>query len=316
MKHFTSVKDVDNVKELVNSAISMKKGRFANDQLGKHKVLGLIFMNPSLRTRLSTQRAAMNLGLEVMSINFTGEGWALETQEGVVMDGDKAEHIKEAAAVIGQYCDIIGLRSFPGLVDRDFDYREEFLEFFLRYSGKPVVSLESATRHPLQSLADLITIEEYKQKKNPKVVLSWAPHPKALPQSVPNSFLEWAGQMDYDLSITHPEGYELNDEFTQGIPVEYDQRKAFENADFIYVKNWSSYREYGKVLSTDKSWMMNLNKIQNAPQARILHCLPVRRNVVIADDVLDSDHSLVIQEAANRIYSAQVVLKEILHPAS
>jgi N-succinyl-L-ornithine transcarbamylase len=316
MKHFTSVKDVDNVKELVNSAIMLKKGAFANDQLGKHKVLGLIFMNPSLRTRLSTQRAAVNLGLEVMSINFTGEGWALETREGVVMDGDKPEHIKEAAAVIGQYCDIIGLRSFPGLVDRDLDYQEEFLEFFLRYSGKPVVSLESATRHPLQSLADLITIEEYKQKKKPKVVLSWAPHPRALPQSVPNSFLEWAGKMDYDLTITHPEGYELNEEFTSGIPVEYDQRKAFENADFIYVKNWSSYREYGKVLSTDKAWTVNLNKIQNAPQARILHCLPVRRNVVIADDVLDSDHSLVIQEAANRIYSAQVVLKEILQSAS
>jgi N-succinyl-L-ornithine transcarbamylase len=316
MKHFTSVKDVDNVKELVNSAIMLKKGAFANDQLGKHKVLGLIFMNPSLRTRLSTQRAAVNLGLEVMSINFTGEGWALETREGVVMDGDKPEHIKEAAAVIGQYCDIIGLRSFPGLVDRDLDYQEEFLEFFLRYSGKPVVSLESATRHPLQSLADLITIEEYKQKKKPKVVLSWAPHPKALPQSVPNSFLEWAGKMDYDLTITHPEGYELNEEFTSGIPAEYDQRKAFENADFIYVKNWSSYREYGKVLSTDKAWTVNLNKIQNAPQARILHCLPVRRNVVIADDVLDSDHSLVIQEAANRIYSAQVVLKEILQSAS
>lgn len=316
MKHFTSVKDVDNVKELVNSAILIKKGRFTNDQAGKHRVLGLIFMNPSLRTRLSTQRAAMNLGLEVMSINFTGEGWALETQEGVVMDGDKAEHIKEAAAVIGQYCDIIGLRSFPGLLDRDLDYREEFLEFFLKYSGKPVVSLESATRHPLQSLADLITIEEYKQKKKPKVVLSWAPHPKALPQSVPNSFLEWAGKMDYDLSITHPEGYELNEEFTQGIPVEYDQRKAFENADFIYVKNWSSYREYGKILSTDKGWMVNLNKIQNAPQVRILHCLPVRRNVVIADDLLDSDHSLVIQEAENRIYSAQVVLKEILQSAS
>jgi N-succinyl-L-ornithine transcarbamylase len=316
MKHFTSVKDVDNVKELVNSAIMLKKGAFANDQLGKHKVLGLIFMNPSLRTRLSTQRAAVNLGLEVMSINFTGEGWALETREGVVMDGDKPEHIKEAAAVIGQYCDIIGLRSFPGLVDRDLDYQEEFLEFFLRYSGKPVVSLESATRHPLQSLADLITIEEYKQKKKPKVVLSWAPHPRALPQSVPNSFLEWAGKMDYDLTITHPEGYELNEEFTSGIPAEYDQRKAFENADFIYVKNWSSYREYGKVLSTDKAWTVNLNKIQNAPQARILHCLPVRRNVVIADDVLDSDHSLVIQEAANRIYSAQVVLKEILQSAS
>jgi len=231
------------------------------------------------------------------------------------MDGDKAEHAKEAAAVIGQYCDIIGLRSFPGLADRNLDYQEEFLDFFLRYSGKPVVSLESATRHPLQSLADMITIEEFKQKKKPRVVLSWAPHPKALPQSVPNSFLEWAGKMEYELVITHPEGYELNEEFSAGIPVVYDQRKAFVNADFIYVKNWSSYREYGKVLTTDKSWMLDLDKIQNIPLARILHCLPVRRNMVIADEVLDSPRSLVIQEAANRIYAAQIVLKEILESA-
>lgn len=316
MKHFTSVKDVGDVQKLVNSAIELKKEAFAHDQLGKNKVMGLIFMNPSLRTRLSTQRAAMNLGLEVMVMNFTGEGWALETREGVIMDGDKAEHVKEAAAVIGQYCDIIGLRSFPGLIDRDLDYREEFLEYFVKHSGKPVVSLESATRHPLQSLADLVTIEEFKKKEKPKVVLSWAPHPRALPQSVPNSFLEWAVKMNYNLIITHPEGYELSDEFTADIPVVYDQGKAFENADFIYVKNWSSYRDYGKILRTDRSWTVSLDKIQNNPGTRILHCLPVRRNMVIADDLLDSDHSLVIPEAANRIYSAQIVLKEILQTAS
>jgi N-succinyl-L-ornithine transcarbamylase len=316
MKNFTSVKDVHHVGKLVNSALQLKENVFAHDQIGKNKVLGLIFMNPSLRTRLSTQRAALNLGLDVMVMNFTGEGWALETVEGVIMDGDKAEHVKEAAAVIGQYCDIIGLRSFPGLVDRELDYREEFLNFFLSYSGRPVVSLESATRHPLQSLADIITIEEHKKKTKPKVVLSWAPHPKSLPQSVPNSFLEWASQMDYDLTITHPQGYELHEEFSSGIPLEYDQQKAFEGADFIYVKNWSSYREYGKVLSVDKNWMVNLDKLRHAYQARVLHCLPVRRNVVISDDVLDSDHSLVIEEAANRIYSAQVVLKEIIEASS
>ena len=316
MKNFTSVKDVHHVGKLVNSAIQLKENVFAHDQVGKNKVLGLIFMNPSLRTRLSTQRAALNLGLDVMVMNFTGEGWALETVEGIIMDGDKAEHVKEAAAVIGQYCDIIGLRSFPGLVDREQDYREEFLNFFLSYSGRPVVSLESATRHPLQSLADVITIEEHKKITQPKVVLSWAPHPKSLPQSVPNSFLEWASQMEYDLTITHPQGYELHEEFSSGISLEYDQEKAFEGADFIYVKNWSSYREYGKVLTSDKNWMVNLDKLRHTNQAQVLHCLPVRRNVVISDDVLDSDHSLVIEEAANRIYSAQIVLKEIIEASS
>lgn len=316
MRNFTSVKDVQDVRKLVKSAIALKRDVFVYNQIGKNMVLGLIFMNPSLRTRLSTQRAAFNLGLDVMVMNFSGEGWSLETRDGVVMDGNKSEHIKEAAAVIGQYCDIIGVRSFPGLSDRTLDYQEPFLNFFLKYSGKPVLSLESATRHPLQSLADILTIEENKIRKNPKIVLSWAPHPRALPQSVPNSFLEWARQMDYDLTITHPQGYELNEGFTSGVPVEYNQQKAFEGADFIYVKNWSSYHEYGKVLSTDEKWRIDLGKLKTTNQAKILHCLPVRRNVVITDDVLDSDHSLVIKEAANRIYSAQAVLKEMIEEAS
>jgi len=312
MKNFTSVNDVENVRSLVDSGIQLKQDPYAFHGLGSRKVLGLIFLNPSLRTRLSTQRAALNLGLEVMVMNFTGEGWALESKEGMIMDGDKAEHVREAAAVIGQYCDIIGLRSFPGLTDRELDYREEFLKDFIKYSGKPFISLESATLHPLQSLADIITIEENKGKSRPKVVLSWAPHPKALPQSVPNSFLEWAKKMDYDLTLTHPPGYELNEHFVKGISIEHEQKKAFEGADFIYVKNWSSYLEYGKVLSTDKDWMITLDKLKNTNRAGVMHCLPVRRNVVIADEVLDSEHSLVIEEAANRIYAAQAVLKEIL----
>jgi len=312
MKQFISVNDVDNINELVNSTINLKHNKYAYQDLGKHKVLGLIFMNPSLRTRLSTQRAAINLGMEVMVMNFNGEGWALETKQGVIMDGDKSEHIKEASAVIGQYCDIIGLRSFPGLIDRDKDYQEKVLSDFILYSGKPVINLESATLHPLQSLADIITIEENKKSNRPKVVLTWAPHPRALPQSVANSFLQWVRKMDYELCITHPEGYELNDQFISGIPIVYNQQKAFEAADFIYVKNWSSYQDYGRVLSTDSNWMVTLDKLNHTNNARIMHCLPVRRNVVISDDVLDSDHSIVIQEAANRVYAAQSVLKDIL----
>ena len=228
------------------------------------------------------------------------------------MDGNKAEHIIEAAAVIGEYCDIIGLRSFPGLIDRDVDYSEEFLSNLIKYAGVPVISLESATRHPLQSLADMLTIEEFKVVDKPKVVMSWAPHPKALPQSVPNSFVEWASKMDYELVVTHPEGYELCDSFMEGVEVEYDQDKALEGADFVYVKNWSSYREYGKVLNTDKEWMITAEKISNTREAKVMHCLPVRRNVVIADDILDGPQSIVIEEAGNRVYSAQAVIQEIL----
>ncbi len=312
MKHFTSVNDVDDIRQLVGSALEIKKNQRASVRPGKDKVLGLIFMNPSLRTRLSTQKAAINLGMEAMVMNFTGEGWALETRDGVIMDGDKAEHIREAAAVIGSYCDIIGLRSFPGLKDREQDYNEEMLNGFLAFSGKPVISLESATRHPLQSLADLVTIEELKTAERPKVVMTWAPHPRALPQSVPNSFVEWAKNMDYELLVTHPEGYELADEFIEGVPVEYDQQQAIHNADFVYVKSWSSFREYGKVIKPDSNWTLTLEKIRGSNNARVMHCLPVRRNVVISDDVLDSDHSVVITEAENRVYAAQAVLKEIL----
>jgi N-succinyl-L-ornithine transcarbamylase len=312
MKHFTSAHDTENIGDLVAEAIRLKKDPYAYKYLGKNKTLGLIFMNPSLRTRLSTQRAGQNLGLDVMVMNFTGEGWALETGQGVIMDGDKPEHIKEAAAVIGQYCDIIGLRSFPGLVDREYDYREEFLQFFMDFAGKPVISLESATRHPLQSLADMMTIEEYKKTERPKVVLTWAPHPKALPQSVPNSFVEWAVKMNHDLTITHPPGYELDEHFTGGLKPVHDQQEAFEGAEFIYVKNWSSYSDYGKILTSSPDWMVNLDKLKNTNQARIMHCLPVRRNVVIADDVLDSNASLVIEEAGNRTFAAQAVIKEIL----
>ncbi|MFC2124515.1 acetylornithine carbamoyltransferase, partial [Bacteroidota bacterium] len=280
--------------------------------LGKGKTLGLIFMNPSLRTRLSTQKAGINLGMSVMVMNFSGEGWALETEDGTVMDGDRAEHIREAAAVVGQYCDVIGIRSFPGLKDRDLDYSENILNKFVELSGRPVVSLESATRHPLQSLADMATIEAFRQIGRPKVVMSWAPHPKALPQSVPNSFTEWALKMDYDFMITHPEGYELDPEFAGNARIEYDQDKAFEGADFIYVKNWSSYSNYGQVLTRDLSWTVNQEKLKDTNNAKVLHCLPVRRNMVIADDVLDSGSSVVIEEASYREFAAQAVLKEIL----
>ncbi len=312
MRNFTSIADVQDLNALINAARSCKTPDPQYKQQGEGKTLGLIFMNPSLRTRLSTQKAGINLGMDVMVMNFSGEGWALETKEGVIMDGNKAEHIIEAAAVIGEYCAIIGLRSFPGLIDRKADYSEELLSNLIKYAGVPVISLESATRHPLQSLADMLTIEEFKVVDKPKVVMSWAPHPKALPQSVPNSFVEWASKMDYELVVTHPEGYELSDSFMEGVEVEYDQDKALKGADFVYVKNWSSYREYGKVLNTDKEWMITAEKISNTREAKVMHCLPVRRNVVIADDILDGPQSIVIEEAGNRVYSAQAVIQEIL----
>ena len=254
----------------------------------------------------------MNLGMEVMVMNFGSEGWALETGDGVIMDGNKAEHIKEATAVIGQYCDIIGIRSFPGLENPFEDYSEKILNSFINYSGKPIVSLESATRHPLQSLADIITIENNRLKEKPKVVITWAPHPRALPQSVPNSFVEWASRMNYELVITHPKGYELGSDFLNGAQVEYDQDKAITGSDFVYVKNWSSYNQYGKILSQDSNWMISERKLENSNNAKVMHCLPVRRNVVISEDVLDGENSLVIEEAGNREFAAQAVLSEIL----
>ena len=312
MRNFTSVHDVQDLNALVQSARTCKIFDPLQMKKGKGKTLGLIFMNPSLRTRLSTQKAGINLGMDVMIMNFSGEGWALETKEGVVMDGDKAEHIIEAAGVLGEYCDIIGLRSFPGLKDREADYSEEILNSLIKYSGVPVISLESATRHPLQSLADMVTIEEFKKVNKPKVVMSWAPHPRALPQSVPNSFMEWASKMDYELIVTHPEGYELSESFMNGVQIEYDQNKAFEGADFVYVKNWSSFEEYGKVLTTDQDWMISARKLRNSRDAKVMHCLPVRRNVVIADDILDGPQSIVVEEAGNRVCAAQAVIQEIL----
>ncbi|MGE0931321.1 N-acetylornithine carbamoyltransferase [Peijinzhouia sedimentorum] len=312
MIKFTSAKDVNNIHQLVDSALSLKSDPFAFQHLGENRTLGLIFLNPSLRTRMSTQKAACNLGMNVIVLNMDKDSWALETREGVIMDGDKAEHAKEAVAVMGQYCDIIGVRSFPGLQNREADYNEEMLNLFLKYSGVPVVSLESATRHPLQSLADLVTIQELKKVEKPKIVLTWAPHIKALPQAVPNSFAEWVISAGYDLTITHPGGYELAEEFRRGAKIENDQIKALEGADFVYVKNWSSYSEYGKIITHNPEWTFNNAKLSVTNNAKVMHCLPVRRNLVIADEILDGPNSAVIQEAGNREYAAQAVLKMML----
>lgn len=311
MKNFTSVNDVKDIPKLVREALTLKGLPYGHEKLGKHRTLVLLFFNPSLRTRLSTEKAALNLGMEFMTMN-PGQGWKIEFRDNVVMDGDCAEHVREAAAVISQYADIIGVRTFPTLSDRDADYGERVLQKFIQFSSVPVVSLESATRHPLQSLADLITIEEKKVKERPRVVLSWAPHPKALPQAVPNSFVEWMREANVSLVITHPEGYELAPAFSLGVKVEYDQRKAFEGADFIYAKNWSSYETYGQVLRTDASWMITAEKMALTDNARFMHCLPVRRNVVVEDAVLDGPASIVTEQANNRTYAAQAVLKTLL----
>ena len=312
MQHFTSVKDAYNIDKLVNEALLMKKMPYADKHLGKNKTMGLLFFNSSLRTRLSTQKAAQNLGMDVMVMNVGTDSWQLEMNEGVIMNGDKAEHIAEAAAVIGQYCDIVGVRSFPGLVDREADYSELVLKQFIKYTGKPIVSLESSTRHPLQSLTDLITITEYKTVDRPKVVLTWAPHVKALPQCVPNSFAEWMNIANVDFTIAHPKGYDLAPEFSGNAKICYDPKEAFEGADFIYAKNWSSYEDYGKILSSDPAWTVSAEKMQLTNNAKFMHCLPVRRNVVVDDAVIDSENSIVIQQAGNRVWAAQTVLKEIL----
>ncbi|MFM6947912.1 MAG: acetylornithine carbamoyltransferase [Aquirufa sp.] len=312
MYNFTSVKDAYNLENLVKEALLMKKSPNSDRTLGKHKTMGLLFFNSSLRTRLSTQKAAQNLGMDVMVMNVGADSWQLEMNEGVIMNGDKAEHISEAAAVIGQYCDIVGVRSFPGLLNREEDYSEKVLNQFIKYTGKPIVSLESATRHPLQSLTDLITIQEYKKVDRPKVVLTWAPHVKALPQCVPNSFAEWMNYADVDFTIAHPKGYELAPEFSGNAKICYDPKEAFEGADFIYAKNWSSYEDYGKILNSDPAWMVSMEKMKLTNDAKFMHCLPVRRNVVVEDAVLDSEHSIVIQQAGNRVWAAQTVIKEIL----
>ena len=296
----------------LKEAISIKQNPFQYAELGRNKTLGLIFFNSSLRTRMSSQRAAYNLGMNVIVMNVGTDSWKLEFEDGSVMNGDRAEHIREGAAVMGQYCDILGVRAFAGLTDREKDYQEEVLTAFQKYAGVPIVSLESATRHPLQSFADIVTIESFRKKKRPRVVLSWAPHPRALPQAVANSFAEWMLEAEVDFSITHPEGYELDPTFVKDTPVIYDQAEAFKEADFVYVKNWSSFKQYGQVLNTDVNWQVRESLFAENNQAYVMHCLPVRRNVVLADDILNGPRSLVIEQAANRVVSAQTVLKQIL----
>ncbi len=312
MKNYTSFKDIPSIEKAIETAFEVKKNPFGFQHLGKNKTMVLVFFNSSLRTRLSTQKAAMNLGMNTMVMNVNGDSWQLESELGVVMDGDKPEHLLEAIPVIGKYCDVIGVRAFARFESREDDYTEKIINQFVEHAGVPVVSMEGATRHPLQSFADLLTIEEYKTKERPKVVLTWAPHPKALPQAVANSFVEWMKETDYDLVVTHPGGYELAPEFMGDVKVEYDQKKAFEGADFIYAKNWSSYNDYGKVISKDMSWTVNEEKMALTNSAKFMHCLPVRRNVVVTDGVIDSPNSIVVEQAANREVTAQAVLKMIL----
>jgi len=311
MNNFLSRRDVQNIHTLLADAKAIKQNPFGESTLGKHKTLVLLFFNNSLRTRLSTQKAAANLGMNIMTMNVA-QGWGIEFEDGTVMNLDKAEHVKEAAAVISQYADIIGIRTFAGLTNEEQDYKELVLRQFVKYTTVPILNLESATVHPLQSFTDLFTIESHKKKQRPKVVLTWAPHPKALPQAVANSFVEWIKKTDYELVITHPEGYDLSSTFTKGCTIEYDQNKAFENADFVYAKNWSSHSAYGKILSQNKDWMITQDKMALTNNAHFMHCLPVRRNVVVEDAVLDSPQSLVIQQAANRAVAAQTVLSHLL----
>ena len=314
MRNFTSVNDIGDLKKALEEAFEIKADRYRYCELGKNKTLMMVFFNSSLRTRLSTQKAALNLGMNVIVLDINQGAWKLETERGVIMDGDKPEHILEAIPVMGSYCDVIGVRSFARFENKEDDYNEVILNQFIKYSGRPVFSMEAATRHPLQSFADLITIEEHKIKERPKVVLTWAPHPKALPQAVPNSFAEWMNAADYDFVITHPKGYELDPAFVGNARVEYDQMKAFEGADFVYAKNWAAYtgENYGKVLSTDRDWTVSDRQMAVTNNAYFMHCLPVRRNMIVTDDVIESERSLVIPEAANREISATVVLKKIL----
>lgn len=312
MKNFTSIKDVQDPFDLVQKSIGVKTDPFSASDLGTNKVIGLIFFNSSLRTRMSMTRAAYNLGMKVMVLNVSSDSWQLEFEDGSVMDGGTAEHIKEAVPVMSSYCDIIGVRSFPRLKNQEEDYSEKVLNAFISLSPCPIINLESATLHPLQSLTDMMTIEEFKKVDCPKVVMTWAPHIKPLPQAVANSFLQWGNQFDLDLTVTQPKGMELSDQFIRSAKVEYDQEKAFEGADFIYVKNWSSYSDYGKVVDSPK-WIIDKEKLDRTNNAKLMHCLPVRRNVVISDDSLDGEHSIVVQQAENRLFAAQAVLKEILN---
>lgn len=312
-----NVEDLGNLQEALAEAMEIKKNRFAYQHLGKNKTLLMIFFNNSLRTRLSTQKAAMNLGMNVIVLDVNAGAWKLETERGVIMDGDKSEHLLEAIPVMASYCDIIGVRSFAGLTDRKYDYEETVFQQFVKYSGKPVFAMETATVHPLQAFADLITIEEHKTKKRPKVVLTWAPHCKALPQAVPNSFAEGMNKADVDFVITHPHGYELDPKFTGSARVEYNQMKALEGADFVYAKNWScpgvtNPEDYGKILSKDMAWTIDEKHMAATDNGKFMHCLPVRRGLIVTDDVIESPNSLVIPEAANREISAEVVIKRML----
>ena len=318
MKTFFHPQDLGDIRAALAEAQLVKKDRYDFQQLGKNKTLLMVFFNNSLRTRLSTQKAAMNLGMNVIVLDVNAGAWKLETERGVIMDGDKSEHLLEAIPVMGCYCDVIGIRSFAGLTDREYDYAETIVNQFVQYSGKPVFAMETATVHPLQAFADLITIEEHKQAERVKAVLTWAPHCRALPQAVPNSFAEWMlAAPDVDLVITHPEGYELDPQFTKGATIEYDQKKAFEGADFIYAKNWScpgvtNPADYGKIISRDMNWTVDAEHMSWTNNGKFLHCLPVRRGLIVTDDVIESKNSLVIPEAANREISAQVVIKRII----
>jgi N-succinyl-L-ornithine transcarbamylase len=312
MKNYININDLNSLQQTVEEAIELKKNELQFKDVGAGKTIGLLFFNNSLRTRLSTEKAAKNLGMEVMVMNFGSEGWKLEFEDGVIMNQNTSEHIKEAAQVISQYCDIVAIRAFASLTDKEKDKAEIVLNNFKKYASIPVLNMESSIGHPLQALADAITLEENKVNHKPKVVLSWAPHPKALPHAVANSFVEMMQLQDAEFVITHPEGYELDKEITKGCTIELDQEKAFENADFIYVKNWSSFLEYGQVLRTDHAWTITEDKMNVTNNGKLMHCLPVRRNVVVADAVIDSKNSLVIEQANNRTYAAQIVLKKIL----
>ncbi|MEY3238280.1 MAG: hypothetical protein RI883_2381 [Bacteroidota bacterium] len=310
--NFISLNDIDSLKKWVSEALEIKENPLKNKKLGKNKTLGMLFFNPSLRTRLSTQKAALNLGMNVMVMNFTNEGWTLEFEDGAIMNQGASEHIKEAAEVVSQYCDVIAIRAFAELKDKEKDNSEVVISGFMKYATVPIINMESATGHPLQALADAITMEEFKPNHRPKVVLSWAPHPKALPQAVPNSFVEMMQLQDADFVITHPEGYELNPKITKNSKIEYNQDKAFENADFIYAKNWSNYNQYGQITNSDPNWTVTADKMKLTNNAKFMHCLPVRRNVIVTDEVIDSENSIVMNQANNRTYSAQLVLQKIL----
>lgn len=312
MTNFTKITDFNDLKKMVAEAILLKKNPLQYADLGKHKTLGLLFFNPSLRTRLSTQKAALNLGMHTIVMNFNNEGWSLEFEEGSIMNGSKSEHIKEAAQVVSQYCDVLAVRAFAKLKNKEDDLKDKVLNGFLKYADIPLINMESAVGHPLQALADAITLEEYKPKYKPKVVLTWAPHPKPLPHAVANSFTEMMHMQEADFVITHPKGYELDKQIIKNTKIEYNQEKAFKNADFIYAKNWSSYYDYGKILKTEDDWQITPEKMTLTNRAKFMHCLPVRRNVVVADEVLDSKNSIVIQQARNRTYAAQIILKKIL----